>query len=315
MDAERLVGSFNDLELSEVVNAAVAEMTARGLQVPEALGSTAIASTVETPTAETPSSTPEAEVTLSPELTARLEQLSPEYHKAVVDAYSHRRTMFDRYISDGKLPEDYRMPELATFMDKIEAGASTFEHLDARGFEPHTGFVPRGLTDEQWGGLLSGYDTTKNGTWTSFDRSKMTDPTKTVTQTGVSWGYAVVSTTDRPVLTNVAKDGKSGSGAKTAITTLREMPNVPKDATPEQVIALTSPTEAAYRELQLARVEAGDKPVDGSTWTLAKENVVVDRRRRAVWVSFDPSSRQVWSSWNFQAGSDSRGGVRPSAEW
>ena len=288
----------------------IAETLATRGVLPQVIGATATVLSAEVSTTHTAESVATHEVELSPELTARLEALNPEYKKAVLAAYNHRRGFTDRYITEGKLPEAYCMPTLDYFIDMIEAGAATHAIFEQKGWQPHVGFVPKELRDNQWSGLFDSYSKTGKGTRTTFDQNMMFDPSGTISSSE-RWGYAITSAADRPVLLNVAKEDTHD----TKVTLLRILPNIPEDATPDQVIALASPAEATYRELQLTRVERDQTPVDGSTWSLLKENATFNGSLRAVTACFRPEYSRVESVTALLDDSDVRCGVRPSSEW
>ena len=289
---------------------------ATGLSVPEVVGPVAVknADTEATKIVETPV------VELSPELTARLEALNPEYKKAVLDQYNHRKWFTDHYITRRILPKDYLMPTLDYFIDMIEVGAETHAIFEQKGWQPYVGFVPKGLNDEQWDDMFIKYNQTKEGTWPlCTDHDTLVDPTETAPSSEL-WSYAITSATDLTVLKGVAKDGVHGYMADQAVDELQTLPHIPKGASADQVIAFASPAEATYRELQLTRVEQGQTPVDDSPrprWTLIKENSIDTQYKTFETIVANYSSDEG-SIVLFTDGLHKGHvfiGVRPSAEW
>lgn len=249
---------------------------------------------------------------------ARLEALPASLGELVASRYMQKYVAVTRYIEQGKLPEDYRLPELSTFMDMVEAVAPTFEHLAITEAEPSVEFVPQKLSDGQWNSLFSGHSATRNGTYRTFS-GQLIDPTKPKPEeagaetTGSLWDVVVIDSAKRPTFTNVSKDGTRGTNKKIATAALQQLPNANADQSAKEAIAGASPTESTYRGLQLGRVERGEQPVDPLTWTLARENTKVGRRLRAVYLSFDPSIAEVGSNWGRLDIADDSDGIRVSA--
>lgn len=305
LTAEAVAGVLEDHEL-------LAEVQRRNLLVGEAAMGFAINASEATEAA------PAIEVPKPDEETAeRLEQLPADYREHVLSSYAQRYVAVAGYIDSGKLPEAYRLPELGTLMERVEALASSFEHQTGQGWEPAVEFVPQGLSREQWSGLLHGHklpDGRKmQGAYTTFSgEGETVDPTSAEAVDSF-WDVAVISTTDRPVFTNVSKDGTHGSYAKKVVKALSAMPSVTDISSPEAVIATASPREEVYNAMQLSRLERGEQPVDARTWTISKENIEVDWVIRSVFRRFDPYKRRVRSGWGGLHGALDDGGVRPSA--
>lgn len=301
-----------DTETLLAAQAEIADVLAgRGVEVPVAIGATSLAETVE----PSPEPTP-APIELDPATAERLGlALLPETLRELTLArYEQRARFTDKYLKAGNLPEGYELPSLAEFIDRIESLVPTFEHMKAKGMSPSVEFVPPHLSDSCWNGMFSHHSATSNGTYRTFEARNLTDPTgRSALTEGVKWDVAVVDASESPTVTGISKDGKNGSNRKSALETLRALPTVDASANNESVIAQATVTEAAYRALQLSRVERGETPVDPQTWTLVRENAVVDHVVRAVWARFDPAFRQVGSRWSGVGNRDDYGGPRVGA--
>ncbi len=313
MDAEKLLKGFSVEETHELAAALpedvlLDEVVRRGIEVPAAVGATA--SQGAGLEVETSVAVPEVDA----ETTERLEGLPADYREQVVTRYEQKRQAVARQIKDGTLPENYQLPELSTFVERVVALAPTHEVMPKKDWQPEVVFVPKGLSLEQWDVLLTGHelgnDSKSAGAYRTWTGHEVVDQASEAD--GNLWGVAVISATDRPVLTNVSKDGKNGSNAKQAVKALSELPSVTDTSSAEAVVKQASPTEERYFALQLARMERGEKPVDAETWTLGKEDIKVGGALRSLYFGFNPDSRQVGSYWRGRDGSSVGGGVRPS---
>lgn len=245
----------------------------------------------------------------------RLERLPADYRDCVVGSYGQRYARVESYIHTDKLPKAYRLPELSTFMDQIEALAPTFEHQKQEDWQPVVEFVPRGLSRDQWDNLFKGHDLpngakTKGG-HTTFSHDTIDDTNPEVDT--IFWDVGVISATDCPVFTCVGKDGRHGSNAKKVVEALSKMPSVTDTSSSEAVITQASPDEELYNAMQLSRMERKQQPVDSRFWTISKENVPIDGEVMSVFRRFSPNVLQVCLEWSphYRGGSDV--GVRPSA--
>lgn len=263
----------------------------RNVVAPEA-GATAVGSSVE---AVEPAPTP---LELDSATAERLAQLPEALRTLTVARYEQCARFTDTYLKAGNLPEGYELPSLAEFIDRLQSLVPMFEHMSAKGMSPSVEFVPLGLNDSHWYGMFSQHETTRNGTYRTFEARNLTDPTgRSALTKGIKWDVAVVDASERPTVTGISKDGNNGNNREYALATLRALPTVDASAKDEAVIAQATVTEAACRALQLSRVERGETPIDSQTWTLVRENANVDRDVRAVWSRFDPRDRQVGSDW------------------
>jgi len=289
LTAEQVASVLTEQELADALNAR------RSALVPE-VGTTAVGSLTETvePSPE-PTPTP---LELDDATLERLAQLPESMRELTLARYEQRVRFTDKYLKAGYLPEGYELPSLAEFIDRIESLVPMFEHMTAKGMTPSVEFVPLHLSDDSWNGMFGNYPATSNGTYRTFEKRNLIDPTDRSAMTkGIKWDVAVVDASERPTVTGISKDGKNGSNRKSALETLRALPTVDASANNESVIAQSSVTEAQYRALQLSRVERGERPVDPQTWTLVRENARVVRAVRAVWAYFNPVDRRVGSSW------------------
>jgi len=208
------------------------------------------------------------------------------------------------------------MPDLNELVDRVVELVPDFEAFKAKGWQPSVDFVPRGLSQAQWGALLRGHPLTREskseGTYSTYGESDVIEPYAALGQG--SWGVVVSSSTEGPVFRNVSKDGKNGSGAKKAVQELSELPSVTDTSVPEAVIAQASPSRDAYNAVQLGRLMRDEKPLDSETWTIGRENVKVDDSVKSVFLNFYPDDRQVYSGWGSRDYSYDYAGVRPTAE-
>jgi hypothetical protein len=310
MDGKALLNAFSQTEQAELYaampnDALVAEVQRRGIEVPAAIGATATDGEVETSVVIQE---------IDAETAAKLEALPAGYRERVSGRYIEKYVAVDRYIRQGKLPEAYRLPELGVLIEQVEAVAPTFEHMQDKEWEPEVEFAPQGLSREQWNNLLSGTKPDGSeplrGNWYGFS-GKLIDPTDPAAKTGL-WSVDVISAAERPIFTNVSKDGKHGRNAKETVKALAEMPGV-SATDPADVIAQVSPSEATYNSLQLSLAERAEEQVDLQTWTISKENVKVDEALGSVFQGFNPGYRQVYSNWRYLDGAYGSSGVRPSA--
>jgi len=254
------------------------------------------------------------------ETAKRLEVLPADYRERVVTRHAEARETIARLIKDGMLPETYQLPELSTFAERIIALAPTYEAFAVRGWQPEVVFVPEGLSFEQWHGLLSGYKL-KSGyhnkskgaqrSWGDYANS-LTDPTAKETADNGVWGIAIVSATDDPVLLRVSPDGTYGPNAKEAVKALAELPTVSNASNPEAVIKQFSPSQDVYFGLQLARFERSEQPVDAESWTIGKENIMVDGAVQSLRFSYGQYVYQICSHLADQVRFHRHTGVRPS---
>ncbi|MBI4101146.1 hypothetical protein HY441_01565 [Candidatus Microgenomates bacterium] len=250
------------------------------------------------------------------EIPEALNGLNASYLADVVSRYADIRRATELKVATGDLPETVERPDLAKLAERVVALAPTFEAMDQKGYEPVVVFVPKGLTFEQWHGVMYNYElpdgSKSEGVWRSWDdyADTMTDPTGSETS-DEAWDVAVVNGTERPAFVNVSPDGKNGSNAKATIKELAELPSVAGKTTAELVKQL-SPAQDTYFALQLARFIRGEAPVDPQTRTIGKENVKVDRTLLSLSFDFHPDSRQVRSVWYYLDSSTGGGGVRPS---
>jgi hypothetical protein len=282
---------------SEQLLAAQAEiahvLAERGVEVPVAIGATSFKGVVE----QSPEPTP-SPLELDDYTVERLVKLPESLRELTFARYTQRARFTDTYLKEGILPEGYELPKLAEFIDRIGSLVPTFEHMTAKGMTPSIEFVLLGLNDSRWNEMFCQYETTRNGTFRSFEERNLHDSTVySALLQDTLWDVVVVDASERPTVIGISKDGKNGSNRRSALETLRALPTVDASAYNESVIAQAAVTEAAYRTLQLSRVERGETPVDAQTWTLVRENAIVADVLRVILTFFDRNDCQVKSTW------------------
>jgi hypothetical protein len=259
----------------------------------------------------------EFEVDTDPKTKKKLESLPQNLRDRVALRYNQKSAAVAEYVRQGKLPEDYLLPDLSVLIERVMAVAPTFEHMQyEEGWQPEIVFVPQDLSPEQWNGLIEGQKlpdgSTMNGTYRSFS-GETSDPTNSKPDANSLWDVAVIDTGHEPTYLNISKDGTHGSNAKKAVKALAKLPSVKDNSSAEIIVAQVSPREEVYNALQLSLLEQGEWPVDRETWTISKENVTVGGGLGSVLQSFNPDYRQVYSAWSYRDDAGDDGGVRASA--
>jgi hypothetical protein len=256
----------------------------------------------------------EAPEEVDPETEKRLEALNPDFAEVVKTRYAEKYAAVDGYISDGKLPEAYRLPSLGELMDRVEAVAPAYEAINSVadgqvGFD----FAPQDLTDEQKTALATGH-TLPNGQTTTgaynynADR-EITDPTNPSADESL-WDTAVMDVSETPAIRGISADGsKTISGVKRepillALADIRDggiglakLRGSKKGLSAEELlICQLSPSEDTKFGIQLGRLERGEQPLDSNgIWTIGKENVKVGDAVRSVFSYFDAYDRELCS--------------------
>ncbi len=245
-----------------------------------------------------------------------LQGLSAGYRECLVARYAQAREAVARQINDGTLPESYELPELSALLARAISLAPTYETMANNDWRPEVVFVPRGLSLEQWNGLLTGHRLADRSwtegvhrTWAGFEPAR---PAAAVTDAS-AWGIAVISAAERPVFTSVSKDGEHGFNADDTVKALSRLPSVLDDTSPEAIIRRASPTEERYWALQLARLERGEAPVDSETWTIGREDLEIGEELGSLYFYFRPREHKFMSIWRNRDAFDNNDGVRPSA--
>jgi hypothetical protein len=246
-----------------------------------------------------------------PVAAARLEAtLSPEYSERVLSRYRERYIAVEGYIAAGKLPQAYRLPELSVFTDRIKALAPAYDAINENGraeFE----FVPQGLTTDQWSALFAGYPLpgrpgfTVDGASRSTDGYDVIDPTKTIADASL-WDVITMDTSEEPKLRGMSADASRAEryDIEAIHASLRAahnafgLPTLDPAETglsgDELVLKQLSPSIDMQFAVQLGRIERGERTMDNDgTWTIGKENVVVDGELQSVFsTGFHAAVRQ-----------------------
>jgi len=210
----------------------------------------------------------------------KLETLPAEMKNQVVCHYTDTFRSTEANIREGKLTENYRLPELSEFIDDILALAPTFEAIKANAGQPAIEFFERDLTDEQAHATLSGHKLADGrasaGVFREFSEHRLTTAGVRDAPVANHWGVVVLDIAEMPTIRGISKDGKDaikGVSAEAVIETLKTLPDVTETKDTEVIVAQASPSEAAYCGVQRRRLERGESPLDVDAWTIGKESL------------------------------------------
>jgi hypothetical protein len=246
---------------------------------------------------------------------AKIEPLN-KYFGDLVYTDQQTRNSVERYISEGRLPEEYRLPELAHFREESLALAEFYGESEEKGWEPVIVFIPRKLSEQQWNGLFSGQrfedgleiQGSMNG-WSRADVLKDTYPNPETED--ALWDLAVVSSSDGPALTNISPNGKAGPNLHSNISELSKLSPV-AGSEASYLVRQMSPTFETYLALQLSSIPSSSLVDTGDSFTIGREIFYHNGEIYSSYFSWDQASRKIVTGvmpvdifdWNI--------GVRPS---
>lgn len=225
-------------------------------------------------------------------------------------AHNQITDMVSGYIRKKLLPEKYRLPGISEFAREAVALSPLYSVTKEWFWKPEIVFYTDDLSLEQENSLLSGYRVsatkTTNGVYREWrgQESSVVDKVTKKPNDDKLWRLGLVCATDKPIIKGISADGLRGQNVEADLDLLAGLPGADESSDPETIVSRFSPTEKLYFWWQHLRLERGDKPLDGYSWTIGRENITTEK---------DPHSLfYYWNHRNLKVDSVARSVLRAS---
>ncbi|HJQ08764.1 MAG TPA: hypothetical protein VJ836_04775 [Candidatus Saccharimonadales bacterium] len=238
-------------------------------------------------------------------------------YEQVTDAICHRTP------SSGERLPHLLAPDVAGyFIEQIQVLAPVYEAMKARGWEPEVIFVPHGLSEHEWDGLLTGHAAPDDKVSVK-PTTHWTDPGKTpillppllpgLSTPRPKWSAGIICGNQRAPLCGISKDGQ-GPGIIKMMEQLAGLPGMARDMSPVAVIRNFSPDLDDYRALQWQRLARSETPVDteSGAYTILKHNIIQSHPHQSLIATWDERRSRIDFGAPFLDEALVSGGLRPT---